>query len=955
MRGALLLVFKTFSVLTAFAVFISACLFIPFGATASPEATQKVDSQEEPTEVVEISEEKTQTATQAATQVFLPLVSNTPTPPTEPPPDPSDGSWPMAGGNPQRTSWTPTEVRGRLEALWYKPFEAYILHRTQIIAEYGNLYISTSKGLYALNSNTGAEKWVYPTELPLGNSPTVKDGVVYVGGFDHQLHAIDAQNGEGLWTFTAGAGFDTNPLVVDGKVFAGNRDGFFYAVHAEGASAGQLAWKFQTQGPIHFSAAYKDGVIYFASDDSHAYALNTQSGGLVWKSAKLPGAGFHSWWPVIYRDMVILAGSNNYRTSIGPGPADQITHMELEDVYPNHQSVPKGTLVGPLGAEPGGWVEGTPTIDTSKSNAGSVPITEYFEDKPWRRTYFVLNRATGQEVTYDFDGDGQPEYAPILWLGTHSGNRYPPVIGSDGVLYQGNNYKSDSSIAGGHISGWEIGTPYISVLNNDWNAVDEPVAYAAGGDLIYWNRCCDRVGGAIDVTIPEPDALNPRAPLDPNAPERSWSYFSYNLPDKVPGYNEMTYVYEPYDSPFGGVFGGRNGSYGFHGDVNPPIPYNGKVFMHRSNAVIAFAQNAGQASKLPTAQVVEVGNAGLPALSDTQIKALLQTQVNKILDAGHLRPGYMSTGIFDLGAGRTCGADLIDYFHNPADTLATLLRALQYLPADMQGQVRTYLQNEYDQYPPYQYDHVGWRDGTAREIFTLPPEVEADLSNYGPEQGVSNFAGWNFNPFAFYALWKYADEFGNAKSIFDTSKSKLNAVPSNDVLLEMPHVHNAFIAGYWGYLELENLAGYPESANVRNELNRLLELRASQFSIELPDVFFPASFSREAYCRSLSIARNFIYLTPELGDYLSSHASSKVENAVQEYTRMAPYWFVAWPETAFAEGVLNHYYDVYAIFQAKALILGESRQELSKYVDVPGFPVGDLFYIENLISLLEAN
>jgi hypothetical protein len=307
----------------------------------------------------------------------------------------------------------------------------------------------------------------------------------------------------------------------------------------------------------------------------------------------------------------------------------------------------------------------------------------------------------------------------------------------------------------------------------------------------------------------------------------------------------------------------------------------------------------------------------------------------------------MSTGIFDLAGARTCGDDLIDYWHTPSDTLVTLLRALPYLSADIQGQVRTYLQNEFSQFSPDEYEHIGWRDGAAREIFTLPPEVEADMGNFGPGQG--------FDPFAFYGLWKYAAEFGNAKSIFDASMSKLDDVPSEEVLLEMPHVLNAFIAGYWGYLELENLAGYPETASVRDGLNQMLALRFDQFSIELPDIFFPATFSREAYCRSISIARNFIYLTPELGDYLKTNAYSKVDNAVLEYTRMAPYWFVVWSETAFAEGVLNHYYDVNAIFQAKALILGDSRQELSKYLDVPGFQVGDLFYIENLISLLEAN
>jgi hypothetical protein len=443
-------------------------------------------------------------------------------------PEPSSGNWPMAGANPQRNSWTSEEVRGMLYAEWYKPFEPYIMQKVQIIAEYGNLYISTANGLYALDANTGSQKWVYPTEMPLGHSPTVVDGVAYVGGFDHKLHAVDAYTGDLLWKYGAGAGFDTSPLVVDDMVFTGNRDGYFYSIYTQGAQQGKLAWKFKTDGPIQFSAAYKDGTVYFASNDSYAYALDAESGDLVWKSDKLPGAGFHSWWPVIYGDVVIFAGSNNYRFVIEPGPQKSFPATELGDVYPNHELDPRGTLVGPIGNVPGDWVTGTSTINASKANitryGSTTPITEYLEAKPWRRTYFVLSRSSGIEISYDFDSDGRPEYAPILWFGNDSGNRYPPVVGSDGVVYQGNNYYSDPWIAGGHISGWKIGTPYIGLVSGGWNAVDEPVAYAAGGNLIYWNRCCDRIAGAFDITIPEQNLKLIRDTQAADSVERSWIF-----------------------------------------------------------------------------------------------------------------------------------------------------------------------------------------------------------------------------------------------------------------------------------------------------------------------------------------------------------------------------------------------------------------------------------------------
>ncbi len=52
MKRAVLWLFKVLSLMTAFAVFLSACLLLPFGATASPESTQGMQVQETATQVV---------------------------------------------------------------------------------------------------------------------------------------------------------------------------------------------------------------------------------------------------------------------------------------------------------------------------------------------------------------------------------------------------------------------------------------------------------------------------------------------------------------------------------------------------------------------------------------------------------------------------------------------------------------------------------------------------------------------------------------------------------------------------------------------------------------------------------------------------------------------------------------------------------------------------------------
>ena len=851
----------------------------------------------------------------------------------------NENSWPMVAANPERTSWTPEEVRGDLEPLWYKPIEPYISQRVQIIAAYNMLYVSTANGLYALDSITGAEVWIYPTELPLGHSPTVYNGVIYVGGFDRKLHAIDAFTGQVIWTFMAQAGFQTNPLVIGDKVYLGNRDGTFYSIYISGAHQGTLAWKFKTQGSILYSAAYKDGLVFFASNDSYAYALNAQTGQLVWRSAKLPGSGFYSWWPVIYQDRVIFSGNNNYRSSTGgPGPGKSLAPLELEELYPDHATIPKGTLIGALTAEPGDWASGTPTIDAS-------PILDYFDAKPWRKTVFVLDRFTGIEQ----------EIAPTLWAGNDHGNRYPPVVGADNVLYQQNNYMSSPGIQGGQISGWQPGNTFISVVSSDWGATDEPHAASAGGDLVYWNLCCDRQAGAFDVTLPNTRFADRyqqgfRPPTGNPDNSREWKYFSYHLHDLIPGYNVGYYNPNPsYTSPHA-AFGSPNGVYGFHNDVNPPIPYNGRVYMHRGNSIIAFGTSGGVPISLPLAATVTVQNTEILSHNLDYLREQLTIEVSKMLQAGRLRPGFMSHGLFDHHAQDKCGDDLVDYWHHPAETIYTLLQTVPYLPVDLQSAVEYYIQNEFNAYPPYQINHVGWRDGAARDDFLPLPEVETDRTNFPPESQNNRFV-WQRNPYHFYVLWKYAEQFGDALGLYQASHSNLEEPPSDEILLKMPFVHNAFIAGYLGYLELEQLAGEPESPGVRDELERLINLRTEQFT---KDSAYAHVYEFEVYCRTLSVASNFMFLVPELAQHLREDAWPKVQAALLEYEAIAPYWFVSFADEGYAEGPKAPLYDAHSLFMAHALILQEPGDVLQKYLDVPAFARGDLFYIQKLVTTIEA-
>ncbi len=833
--------------------------------------------------------------------------------------------WYMAGANQARTSWTSEGVVGRLSPAWYKTFEAFIPARVQVIATGGLLYIATARGLYALDAESGAERWVYPTELPLGNSPTVIGDTAYVAGQDRRVHAVNVQTGQRKWIFEADSGFDTSPLVMDGQLFIGSRGGVFYALGVSGAQAGRVQWTFRAPAGIHFSAAYRNGVVYFAADDNRAYALNVETGRLVWQSGVLPGMGFRSWWPVVFRDKLILAASSAYRAIPPLGDNRYIVEIERDVVFEDFRQLERGSLVGPRAEN--GWVDASTIVD-------------YLETNPENRTYLILDVNTGKEISFDLNKNGKPDYAPILFYGTHSGMRYPPVVGPDGNLYQTNSYANGGFIPRGHVSGWQYGTPYISTPTNSVNAVDEPVAYAGGGNNLYWNQCCDRSAGAFAL---------PGDGRGVGADGKQWTYFSYNLAERIPGYDQG-YTSTDIDA----VFGGPNGVYGQHGDQNPPIPYRGRVYLHRSNTLIALAPYSEAAAvRLPDAKIQPATEAlPAPRVSDLQLR--LEEEVSKMIAAGHLRPAFASSGNFDRAGVKACGENLMDYWHDPSDTLVTLLRALPHLSDPLREKTRVYIREEFEAFPLDQFASLGWKDGTAREGFLLPPDLEAQRAQYGPRR---SWFTWDLPPHRYYTLWLYAKEFGGAEALFDRLGGRLDPPPDDADLLREPYLLNSFIAGYWGYLELEKMAGQQESALTRQELERMLKLRADFFSKDSPfgtKVCAPDSIDFMCYCKVMSASRNYLYLTPELGDYLNQHALPEVTASLAEINRDVPYWMAAHFDQTYAEGVSQPIYDAWAVFLARAWILKEPYEKLAAYLDAPAFLRGDLAYLQNLTALLDA-
>jgi hypothetical protein len=367
--------------------------------------------------------------------------------------------------------------------------------------------------------------------------------------------------------------------------------------------------------------------------------------------------------------------------------------------------------------------------------------------------------------------------------------------------------------------------------------------------------------------------------------------------------------------------------------------------------------------------------AKLPTVAPTFLQDQLADQVQRMIDAGHLAPGIQHVADhynFDCHPDGTIDSyyQFDDYWHNPADTVYTLSIAIQHLPKSMQTRAKSYLQDEFNLFPPYIYIHMG-PGGARREIGGLPPSFtlaalgftwDAKLyhQNYlvteGPRQDSENMKGWKFNPFNFYACWKYAQVFpSEAKTILNKIRNKVEAVPTDETYLRQRiHILNEHIAGYYGYLFLQDMVKEKRSATVVNYLDHALQKRLYYFNSIDP-------VNLDGWEQG-----GFLYMVPELADYLRTNASVRLQTVFDYLNWAEPYWHIPVANESLryvdtesvnggtVEGATQDVYCHWALFQAAAHALKWSREKLEQYLHGAAVFRGDLFYIQNLVATLGA-
>jgi outer membrane protein assembly factor BamB len=149
-----------------------------------------------------------------------------------------------------------------------------------------SVYFANGTMVYSLRSNNGNLSWQYPEKATAKRlffaHPLVIGDQVLLADYDNKLASLKTIDGSENWIFSGAKGrYIASPIVVNDLIIASNADYSVYALDLQG----NLKWKF-TGGHAFWTKPVSDGkTIYAACMDHYLYAIDLESGSLVWKSA----------------------------------------------------------------------------------------------------------------------------------------------------------------------------------------------------------------------------------------------------------------------------------------------------------------------------------------------------------------------------------------------------------------------------------------------------------------------------------------------------------------------------------------------------------------------------------------------------------------------------------------------------------------------------------------------
>jgi outer membrane protein assembly factor BamB len=162
-----------------------------------------------------------------------------------------------------------------------------IVHTTPAI-DHDQIYFGSFDGyIYALKINTGKLVWKFKTVghrfFPKGEvqgSPTVFNGLVFIGARDYNVYALDRNQGYCHWNKAFTKGWGLNNSIHDSVLYIGSADE--RVLVSANPETGMENWKIDMEFLIFGNNAYSDSMLYVGTTIGKLHGICLDSGKKIW-------------------------------------------------------------------------------------------------------------------------------------------------------------------------------------------------------------------------------------------------------------------------------------------------------------------------------------------------------------------------------------------------------------------------------------------------------------------------------------------------------------------------------------------------------------------------------------------------------------------------------------------------------------------------------------------------
>jgi len=174
-----------------------------------------------------------------------------------------------------------------------KQYDPYDYFQSSPVLNNDILYFGSGDGnVYAVNTKDGKLKWSFATGNIVHGTVAISDNKLFTGSFDGYVYALKITNGTQIWKFKSvgqlyfpKGEMQFSPTIANGLIYIGGRDFNLYALDM---NAGYCHWnRYFNRGwaPVITASSNKDSIIFVGTSDDHTlFALNGITGTQVWKT-----------------------------------------------------------------------------------------------------------------------------------------------------------------------------------------------------------------------------------------------------------------------------------------------------------------------------------------------------------------------------------------------------------------------------------------------------------------------------------------------------------------------------------------------------------------------------------------------------------------------------------------------------------------------------------------------